>query len=125
MFDIQPSGHVGTRTVVGTGGTVAPFAHCLQIYFCFVSQSRTSHNPAAVPVFMATHPGLFPLGEKKEGKKNYQKNPKHAGYFLMCELFNSVKIFEQQPFTLYHAITFEKKICILGGFHRGRVAFSV
>lgn len=58
-MDCHPSGHDG-RGVVGGGGGVTPSTSCLQRNMFVSSQFRISHNPAEVPVTMATQPDSLP-----------------------------------------------------------------
>lgn len=69
-LECHPSGHEGAGVVVGTGGGVTPSTNCLQRNIDFSSQFTTSHNPAVVPVLMATQPGSLPSWHTKENKTN-------------------------------------------------------
>lgn len=58
---VQPTAQLRAAVVGATVVIRASSASFLQIYFSLLLQLTTSHNPAKVPVAMATHPCFLPF----------------------------------------------------------------
>lgn len=65
-FFVHPDAQVSGCVVGGSLVVVIPSAIFLQMNFCLLLESRTSHNPAEVPVSMATQPWC--LSNRQENK---------------------------------------------------------
>ena len=63
----QPSGQLAVgEGVVAIVVMETPSARFLQMYFSRLLQLTTSHNPACMPVVMATQPFLLSLGARND-----------------------------------------------------------